>query len=138
MGPAIVTADEIADPHQLAICLSINGETLQNSNTRELVFKIPELIEYISSITPLLPRRHRLYRHASGRGHGPHAAALAQTRRYCHGDYRRPWLAHQSRRRGVISISKNALDRLGQKSGFERARLQPCRMKRRKIAGFSP
>jgi 2-keto-4-pentenoate hydratase/2-oxohepta-3-ene-1,7-dioic acid hydratase in catechol pathway len=55
MGPAIVTADEITDPHQLAISLSINGETLQNSNTRELIFKIPELIEYISSITPLLP-----------------------------------------------------------------------------------
>ena len=55
MGPAIVTADEIADPHQLAISLSIDGETLQNSNTRELIFKIPELVEYISSITPLLP-----------------------------------------------------------------------------------
>jgi 2-keto-4-pentenoate hydratase/2-oxohepta-3-ene-1,7-dioic acid hydratase in catechol pathway len=55
MGPAIVTADEIDDPHQLAIGLSIDGEVLQNSNTRELVFKIPELIEYLSSITPLLP-----------------------------------------------------------------------------------
>ncbi len=55
MGPTIVTADEIADPHQLAISLSINGERLQNSNTRELVFKIPELIEHLSSITPLLP-----------------------------------------------------------------------------------
>ena len=55
MGPAIVTVDEIADPHELAISLSINGEVLQNSNTRELIFKIPDLIEYISSITPLLP-----------------------------------------------------------------------------------
>jgi 2-keto-4-pentenoate hydratase/2-oxohepta-3-ene-1,7-dioic acid hydratase in catechol pathway len=55
MGPAIVTTDEIADPHALAIGLSINGEVLQNSNTRELIFKIPELVEYISSITPLLP-----------------------------------------------------------------------------------
>ena len=55
MGPAIVTADEIADPHELAIGLSIDGEVLQNSNTRELVFRIPELIEFISSITPLLP-----------------------------------------------------------------------------------
>ncbi len=55
MGPAIVTADQIADPHQLPIRLDINGEVLQNSNTRELIFKIPELIEYISSITPLLP-----------------------------------------------------------------------------------
>jgi 2-keto-4-pentenoate hydratase/2-oxohepta-3-ene-1,7-dioic acid hydratase in catechol pathway len=55
MGPAIVTADEIAEPHELAISLDINGEVLQHSNTRELVFTIPDLIEYISSITPLLP-----------------------------------------------------------------------------------
>ena len=55
LGPAIVTADEIADPHALGISLSIDGEVLQNSNTRELVFKIPELVEYLSSITPLLP-----------------------------------------------------------------------------------
>jgi 2-keto-4-pentenoate hydratase/2-oxohepta-3-ene-1,7-dioic acid hydratase in catechol pathway len=55
LGPAIVTADEIADPHQLAISLEIDGVQLQNSNTRELVFKIPDLVEYLSSITPLLP-----------------------------------------------------------------------------------
>ena len=55
LGPTIVTADEIADPHQLAISLEIDGVQLQNSNTRELVFKIPDLIEYLSSITPLLP-----------------------------------------------------------------------------------
>ncbi|WP_348261219.1 fumarylacetoacetate hydrolase family protein [Telmatobacter sp. DSM 110680] len=55
LGPAIVTADEIADPHALDIRLSIDGEVLQHSNTRELVFKIPELIEYLSSITPLMP-----------------------------------------------------------------------------------
>uniref|UniRef100_E6QML2 5-oxopent-3-ene-1,2,5-tricarboxylate decarboxylase n=1 Tax=mine drainage metagenome TaxID=410659 RepID=E6QML2_9ZZZZ len=55
MGPAIVTQDEISDPHSLAIRLSINGEELQNSNTCELIFRIPELVEYISSITPLLP-----------------------------------------------------------------------------------
>ncbi|HET6170840.1 MAG TPA: fumarylacetoacetate hydrolase family protein [Terracidiphilus sp.] len=55
VGPAIVSADEIGDPHRLAIGLSIDGEVLQNSNTSELVFKIPELVEYLSSITPLLP-----------------------------------------------------------------------------------
>lgn len=55
LGPAIVTADEIADPHQLGIRLDIDGVQLQNSNTRELVFKVPDLIEYLSSITPLLP-----------------------------------------------------------------------------------
>jgi 2-keto-4-pentenoate hydratase/2-oxohepta-3-ene-1,7-dioic acid hydratase in catechol pathway len=55
MGPAVVTADEIADPNQLAIGLSIDGEVLQNSNTSELVFGIPQLIEHLSSIAPLLP-----------------------------------------------------------------------------------
>lgn len=55
MGPSIVTADEIADPHALKISLSIDGEALQNSTTSELIFKIPDLIEYLSSITPLLP-----------------------------------------------------------------------------------
>jgi 2-keto-4-pentenoate hydratase/2-oxohepta-3-ene-1,7-dioic acid hydratase in catechol pathway len=55
MGPAIVTADEIADPHKLAIGLSIDGEVLQNSNTDQLVFGVPALIEYLSSIAPLLP-----------------------------------------------------------------------------------
>ena len=55
MGPAIVTADEIADPHNLAIGLSIDGEVLQNSRTDQLVFGVPVLIEYLSSIAPLLP-----------------------------------------------------------------------------------
>lgn len=53
MGPCIVTADEIDDPHALDIRLEIDGETLQNSNTRNLIFKIPQLIEHISSLTPL-------------------------------------------------------------------------------------
>jgi 2-keto-4-pentenoate hydratase/2-oxohepta-3-ene-1,7-dioic acid hydratase in catechol pathway len=53
MGPYLVTADEIADPHNLNISLTINGETLQNSNTRELIFRIPQLIEYLSSVFTL-------------------------------------------------------------------------------------
>ncbi|HEY6487990.1 MAG: fumarylacetoacetate hydrolase family protein [Terracidiphilus sp.] len=55
LGPAIVTADEIPDPHQLNIRLSIDDEILQSSNTRELVFDVPQLIEHLSSITSLLP-----------------------------------------------------------------------------------
>jgi 2-keto-4-pentenoate hydratase/2-oxohepta-3-ene-1,7-dioic acid hydratase in catechol pathway len=55
MGPWITTKDEIADPHQLDISLSINGETLQKSNTRELIFKLPKLIAYISRMMPLMP-----------------------------------------------------------------------------------
>jgi 2-keto-4-pentenoate hydratase/2-oxohepta-3-ene-1,7-dioic acid hydratase in catechol pathway len=55
MGPWIVTADEIADPHALDIQLEIGGEMLQNSNTNELIFKIPELIEFLSSVFTLEP-----------------------------------------------------------------------------------
>jgi 2-keto-4-pentenoate hydratase/2-oxohepta-3-ene-1,7-dioic acid hydratase in catechol pathway len=53
MGPWIVTADEIEDPHQLDIRLTLNDEVMQSSNTRDLIFGIPELIEHISSIVPL-------------------------------------------------------------------------------------
>jgi 2-keto-4-pentenoate hydratase/2-oxohepta-3-ene-1,7-dioic acid hydratase in catechol pathway len=53
MGPAIVTRSEIADPHSLDIRLTLNGEVMQSANTRDLIFGIPELIAYISSIVPL-------------------------------------------------------------------------------------
>jgi len=53
MGPAIVSADEIADPHDLDISLTINGETLQHSNTKNLIFRIPDLIEYLSAVFTL-------------------------------------------------------------------------------------
>jgi len=53
MGPYLVTADEIEDPHNLNISLTLNGETVQNSNTKELIFKIPDLIEFLSSIMTL-------------------------------------------------------------------------------------
>ena len=53
LGPSIVTADEVADPHALDISLTIDGETLQSSNTSDLIFKIPALIAHLSSLTPL-------------------------------------------------------------------------------------
>jgi 2-keto-4-pentenoate hydratase/2-oxohepta-3-ene-1,7-dioic acid hydratase in catechol pathway len=53
MGPWIVTADEIEDPHKLDIRLTLNDEVMQSANTRDLIFGIPELIAYISSIVPL-------------------------------------------------------------------------------------
>ena len=55
IGPAIVTSDEIADPHNLRISLAINGETLQDSNTSNLIFKVPQLIAYLSSVFTLEP-----------------------------------------------------------------------------------
>lgn len=53
MGPAIVTRDEIPDPHALDISLTLSGEVMQRANTRDLIFRIPELIAYISAIVPL-------------------------------------------------------------------------------------
>ena len=53
MGPAIVTEDEVPDPHALDISLEIGGEILQRSNTRELIFRIPEIVEHISSVVTL-------------------------------------------------------------------------------------
>ena len=93
LGPAIVTADEIADPHQLAIGLTIDGEQLQSSNTRELVFKIPELIEYLLVDHPVAARRHCFYWHTSRSRSRPHSQALAPPRRIRHRDGRRPRLA---------------------------------------------
>ena len=55
MGPYLVSADEIADPHDLDITLTLNGETMQSSNTRELIFKIPETVEFLSSVMTLEP-----------------------------------------------------------------------------------
>ena len=55
MGPAIVSTDEIEDPHTLDIELSIGGEVLQRSNTRHLIFKLPDLIAHLSSVISLEP-----------------------------------------------------------------------------------
>ena len=48
MGPAIVTADEIGDPHKLRLTLRVNGETMQDSNTGDLIFDIPTLLATLS------------------------------------------------------------------------------------------
>ena len=55
IGPYLVTKDEITDPHTLDIWLKVNGTLMQNSNTEDLVFKIPQLISYISKYMTLLP-----------------------------------------------------------------------------------
>jgi len=55
MGPALVLKDEIPDPHNLDISLSIAGEVLQRSNTNQLIFKIPETVEYLSQVMTLEP-----------------------------------------------------------------------------------
>ncbi len=55
LGPWMVTKDEIPDPHNLAIKTRLNGKVLQDANTSQLIFRIPELIAYISSFTTIAP-----------------------------------------------------------------------------------
>jgi 2-keto-4-pentenoate hydratase/2-oxohepta-3-ene-1,7-dioic acid hydratase in catechol pathway len=55
MGPAIVTADEIPDPHNLAMSLSVNGIERQRGNTGQMIFNCFELIEYLTRIITLEP-----------------------------------------------------------------------------------
>jgi 2-keto-4-pentenoate hydratase/2-oxohepta-3-ene-1,7-dioic acid hydratase in catechol pathway len=54
-GPELVTADEVGDPHQLRIQFRLSGRTLQDSTTAQLIFKIDQLVSYISDICTLTP-----------------------------------------------------------------------------------
>ncbi len=55
IGPYLVTADEIRDPHHLQVRLSVNGEVKQNFNTSDMAHKIPRCIEWVTSIHALEP-----------------------------------------------------------------------------------
>jgi 2-keto-4-pentenoate hydratase/2-oxohepta-3-ene-1,7-dioic acid hydratase in catechol pathway len=55
LGPCIVTADAIADPHNLALRTYVNGTLRQNSNTDQLIFRIPKLIAWVSAAFALHP-----------------------------------------------------------------------------------
>ena len=55
MGQTIVTTDQITDPHKLSIKLVLNGQTMQDSNTDQLIFGVPELIEFLTESITLEP-----------------------------------------------------------------------------------
>jgi len=55
MGPWIITDDEVPDPQALQLRTLINGEVMQNANTKDMIFDIGTLIEYITEFTPLRP-----------------------------------------------------------------------------------
>jgi 2-keto-4-pentenoate hydratase/2-oxohepta-3-ene-1,7-dioic acid hydratase in catechol pathway len=55
LGPWLLTKDEVPDPHSLRLWLAVNGATLQDSYTSDLVFNIPYLVHYISQFMTLLP-----------------------------------------------------------------------------------
>lgn len=54
-GPAIVTADELTDPHHLPIRLRLNGQTMQDSNTSQMIFDVPSVLAYLSQVFTLEP-----------------------------------------------------------------------------------
>ncbi|MGA2702488.1 MAG: fumarylacetoacetate hydrolase family protein [Isosphaeraceae bacterium] len=54
-GPELVTPDEVPDPHNLGIRLRLNGQTMQDSSTSQLIFGVEELIAYLSQIVTLEP-----------------------------------------------------------------------------------
>lgn len=55
VGPYLVTKDEVADPHNLNLWLSLNGKKVQNGNTSDFIFNIPQVISYVSHFMTLLP-----------------------------------------------------------------------------------
>jgi 2-keto-4-pentenoate hydratase/2-oxohepta-3-ene-1,7-dioic acid hydratase in catechol pathway len=55
LGPYLVTGDEVGDPHQLRIQLELNGRIMQDSRTDQLIFKIPQLIAFLSELFTLEP-----------------------------------------------------------------------------------
>jgi 2-keto-4-pentenoate hydratase/2-oxohepta-3-ene-1,7-dioic acid hydratase in catechol pathway len=55
MGPWLVTPDELADPDDLALGCSVDGETVQDARTSDLIFDVPQLVAELSSVLPLLP-----------------------------------------------------------------------------------
>ena len=55
LGPWLATLDEIADPQQLSMWLTVNGETRQNSTTANMIFDVFTLVSYVSSFMTLLP-----------------------------------------------------------------------------------
>ena len=55
MGPFAVTTDEVPDPQDLSIRLRLNGETMQDSNTCQMIFGVAELVEFLSRFITLEP-----------------------------------------------------------------------------------
>jgi 2-keto-4-pentenoate hydratase/2-oxohepta-3-ene-1,7-dioic acid hydratase in catechol pathway len=53
MGPVLVTPDELPDPHRLRIQCRVNGQTMQDSNTGQMIFNVPQTIAYLSSVMTL-------------------------------------------------------------------------------------
>jgi 2-keto-4-pentenoate hydratase/2-oxohepta-3-ene-1,7-dioic acid hydratase in catechol pathway len=54
-GPWLVTPDEVADPDDVTVECRVNGEVMQRGTTKQLIFPVPQIIEHLSAVLPLLP-----------------------------------------------------------------------------------
>jgi 2-keto-4-pentenoate hydratase/2-oxohepta-3-ene-1,7-dioic acid hydratase in catechol pathway len=55
IGPVLVTVDEFDDPDDLELSCTLSGEEMQKTRTSDLIFSVPQIVEYLSAILPLLP-----------------------------------------------------------------------------------
>ncbi len=55
VGPYLVTADEVGDPQTLRVSLDLNGETVQDSNTNDMIFTVRQIISHVSRFMALVP-----------------------------------------------------------------------------------
>jgi len=55
MGPCVATADEVPDPHALRLSLKLNGEVKQDASTGQMIFRVPEIVAFVSTLVTLEP-----------------------------------------------------------------------------------
>jgi len=55
IGPWLVTRDEVASPQKLGLWMELNGERMQNGNTKNMIFNVAKLVSYVSQFTTLYP-----------------------------------------------------------------------------------
>ena len=81
MGPWFTPAEFVPDPQNLAIAARVNGETMQSSNTSEMVFSVLQIVEHIAGILTLEPGDVIATGTPAGVGYGrPAAPAISATR----------------------------------------------------------
>ncbi len=103
LGPFLATRDEIADPQDLALRLSVNGKLKQSGSTRDMIFSVAELVSYISRFMSLQPGDVILTGTPAGVGLGQKPPVYLQRRRCRDGLHRRPRRAKPSRRGEPLS-----------------------------------
>jgi 2,4-didehydro-3-deoxy-L-rhamnonate hydrolase len=75
IGPVVVSPDEFDDPGDLAIGCSLNGQEMQAARTGDMIFDVPALVAYLSSVVTLLPGDHIFTGTPSGSGSGARSGA---------------------------------------------------------------